>query len=163
MRDERGREKEHSDGGSSPRSLLDWIGILDERLVRVENSAIFRFLRWLGRAKSSRAAATDSDYTRWVEEVETFRRLTAASCEPLSRNTSDRIAILLNTTSSGRNIERTLKSLCNQSHQDWDLLIQLDSDVPDPVRAWIGSARNDGHEIVVVPNQEEMHAALAQR
>jgi cellulose synthase/poly-beta-1,6-N-acetylglucosamine synthase-like glycosyltransferase len=132
--------------------LLNSQANLDQRLQRVEDSVIFRFLRWLGgrlaavglpvdqsgipRMKRGRVA-TDRSYTNWVQESSLLhhvresdqsRRLAPSS----SPSDCGRITFILQVKQADRDrLRRALASLLSQEYSEWDLLVCIDTEPPE--------------------------------
>jgi GT2 family glycosyltransferase len=121
---------------------------LEQRLERVENSVVFRFLRWLGPklglsvngtgplllgARNSRAKA-NQQYASWVEETASQQHVREESA-PVPVPTvpgSKALSIVLSLSSPDRSrTARMLVSLRAQQHSDWELFLCLDADPPD--------------------------------
>jgi GT2 family glycosyltransferase len=132
---------------------------LEQRLARVENSVVFRFLRWLGPklglsvhgstpfllgAKHSRAKA-NQQYASWVEDTESQRQVREESATvPVSRvHCRKPVSIVLSVTSPDRSrLARTLASLHSQQHSDWELFVCLDTKPP----SWLREATEEGSQ-----------------
>jgi GT2 family glycosyltransferase len=132
---------------------------LEQRLHRVEDSVVFRFLQWLGsrlrligvsvdRGKptferaNEPGPASDRSYSNWVEEVALRERIweppPAAPVSPSdSANTPPRISILLQALQPNRErLERTLRSIDSQQYSDWELLVCTGTEAPE----WLESS-----------------------
>jgi len=160
---------------------------LEQRLQRVEDSIIFRFLRWLGGQLSligvsvdrrgvptfGRASetgpATDSRYSNWAEEIKLQERLwhsARTAPVPAGPSASDRprISILLESRRPNRErLERTLRSIDAQLCSDWELFICTGA---EPLE-WLDSCIADyrlKHPIEIVAGESErggLQCALA--
>lgn len=96
---------------------------LDRRLKNVEASVIFKFLRWLGSKflTSGQASRDISErYAAWTQEVALTRKIEDRAA-PVSAAS---VAILLDARTPGEDkLARTVKSLAELSHTNWELII----------------------------------------
>ncbi len=90
---------------------------LEQRLGRVENSIIFRFLRWAGGILNIDRDANlpeEAEYAAWVRESQAYP-------QP-ARAVKSRISLILMVREHA-DLKQTIASINAQSHADWDLYI----------------------------------------
>jgi GT2 family glycosyltransferase len=133
---------------------------LEQRLERVENSAVFRLLRWLGPKLASlglpvpgsapmlhalnSTASANQQYTSWIEETASRPPASEEIAPAALRHEPSRkpISIVLRVPNPDRSrLERTLASLQSQHHRDWELFVLLDAEPPDWLRQMVEDIR----------------------
>ncbi len=149
---------------------------LEQRLHRVEDSVIFRFLQWVG-SKLRRIGvsvdrgvptlgrtnepgpASDRSYSNWVEEVVLRERIwdspSTAALASLSASDPPRISILLESRRPNRErMERTLNSIDTQRYSAWELLVCTGSEPPEWLESCLAGFRLK-HPMEVVGDESE--------
>jgi len=117
---------------------------LERRLERVENSVVFRILRWIGgrllplasrirpglRGIRNSEVTGDPNYMNWVQETKLYQ-----SCQRPSREMCPvSIVIAAHRPDRGR-LERTISSIQSQSHSAWNLFVCTSA--PPPI--WLSA------------------------
>jgi O-antigen biosynthesis protein len=110
---------------------------LEERLQRVENSVLFRFLRWLGPkltavglpVPGATPLGADQNYSLWLDEIAS-RPVIGQDTLP-NAETSPTLCIVLNAPSPDRaRLEAALNALSKAQSPHFPLLILADSPAP---------------------------------
>ena len=137
---------------------------LEQRLERVENSVVFRFLRWLGPKLGLAVNATgtlmldaqnsptraNQRYASWVEETASQVPEEPDSVPVPKVIYCKLISIILSLSFPDRSrIERALRALNSQQHSDWELFVCVDAPPPTWLHEVLEESRS-GRTVEVV-------------
>jgi GT2 family glycosyltransferase len=149
---------------------------LEQRLERVENSIVFRLLRWLGPRlvslglpvkgipsfrKNGQVAEARERYASWLKET------TPLASHPIHSdgepNRGKLVSIVLNAARPDRaRTERAIASLNSQHHTNWELFVCTDSVPPDWLKEIVADCCSR-QKVEIVPNgveQREFQSTL---
>jgi GT2 family glycosyltransferase len=150
--------------------VLNFQASLDQRLKRVEQSIIFRFLRWLGGRLAavglpvdqrgiplikSASVAMDRSYANWVLESSMLHRVRESRqstrlVSSSSQSDCEHITILLQVKQYDRDpLRRALASLASQEYSEWDLLVCTDVEPPEWFNGCLADVRK-GRSVEIV-------------
>jgi GT2 family glycosyltransferase len=153
---------------------------LEQRLERVENSVVFRFLRWLGpklgltviasaailrNARNSPANANQR-YAAWIEETGSQYGHEESALAPVPQVACRKtISVVLSLSRPDRSgIAAALTSLNSQQHSDWELFVCVDAAPPDWLHEVLEESRNGrAVEIVASDNRRERFRSALQQ
>ena len=143
---------------------------LERRLERVENSLVFRLLRWIGsrflpvasRIRSGfrrirpSVVTADPDYMSWVQETRLY--------DSFHRSSPDRcpVSILIAARRPDRlRLERTISSILSQSHSEWNLFVCTSSPPPVWLNACVGASPSGAGRIEVISCDDIRHSIIS--
>jgi len=148
--------------------ITDRQDAIEQRLQRVENSVVFRLLRWLGPkltavglpVPGATPLSADQNYSLWLEE--TASRPAIEQAVPNETN-SPSLCIVLSARNPHRSrLEAALNALSKAPSTHFPILILTDSQAPDWLRPTI-EERIPGRVLRIVPGgatQDGFKAAL---
>lgn len=161
--------------------LINRQDALEQRLQRVENSVLFRLLRWLGPKlvaiglpiPGATPLSADQNYSVWLDEIAS-RPAIGREATPNERNCPS-LCVALNARNPDRGrLETALNTLSKALSNNFTLLVLTDSAAPDWLRPTIeegvrgrvlrvvpGGATRDGFEAALRECQEEFIAIVS--